>query len=66
MSHLIWSFDVRARIVFKFLLLMFQVYTWGKGYCGALGHGDEIEKTRPELLSNLKNHLAVQVLYLMV
>ncbi|MCI94972.1 putative E3 ubiquitin-protein ligase HERC4-like, partial [Trifolium medium] len=29
-------------------------------YCGALGHGDEIEKTRPELLSNLKNHLAVQ------
>ncbi|KAK2369548.1 hypothetical protein QL285_082676 [Trifolium repens] len=37
------------------------VYTWGKGYCGALGHGDEIEKTRPELLSSLKNHLAVQV-----
>ncbi|XP_027342223.1 ultraviolet-B receptor UVR8 isoform X1 [Abrus precatorius] len=37
------------------------VYTWGKGYCGALGHGDEIEKTTPEILTSLKNHLAVQV-----
>jgi len=41
---------------------MVQVYTWGKGYCGALGHGDEIEKTTPELLTSLKNELAVQVL----
>nr|XP_043619522.1 ultraviolet-B receptor UVR8 [Erigeron canadensis] len=37
------------------------VYTWGKGYCGALGHGDEIDKTTPEHLITLKNHLAVQV-----
>lgn len=37
------------------------VYTWGKGYCGALGHGDEIDKTTPELLTSLENHLAVQV-----
>lgn len=37
------------------------VYTWGKGYCGALGHGDEIDKTLPEPLSSLKSHLAVQV-----
>ncbi|XP_044485358.1 ultraviolet-B receptor UVR8-like isoform X2 [Mangifera indica] len=37
------------------------VYTWGKGYCGALGHGDEIDKTIPELVSSLKNHLAIQV-----
>ncbi|KAK9269707.1 hypothetical protein L1049_001485 [Liquidambar formosana] len=37
------------------------VYTWGKGYCGALGYGDEIDKTTPELLSILKSHLAVQV-----
>lgn len=37
------------------------VYTWGKGYCGALGHGDEIDKTTPALLTSLKNHLAVQV-----
>lgn len=37
------------------------VYTWGKGYCGALGHGDEIDKTTPEILSSLKSHLAVQV-----
>ncbi|KAL8237873.1 hypothetical protein R6Q59_018954 [Mikania micrantha] len=37
------------------------VYTWGKGYCGALGHGDEIDKTTPELLVSLKPQLAVQV-----
>ncbi|KAJ0044880.1 hypothetical protein Pint_04484 [Pistacia integerrima] len=37
------------------------VYTWGKGYCGALGHGDEIDKTIPELLSSLKSQLAIQV-----
>ncbi|XP_057539931.1 uncharacterized protein LOC130817958 isoform X1 [Amaranthus tricolor] len=37
------------------------VYTWGKGYCGALGHEDEIDKTSPALVSSLKNHLAVQV-----
>ncbi|XP_044474081.1 ultraviolet-B receptor UVR8-like isoform X2 [Mangifera indica] len=37
------------------------VYTWGKGYCGALGHGDEIDKTIPELLSSLKSRLAIQV-----
>ncbi|KAK4751618.1 hypothetical protein SAY87_005100 [Trapa incisa] len=38
-----------------------RVYTWGKGYCGALGHGDEIEKITPELIDTLKNHIAVQV-----
>lgn len=37
------------------------VYTWGRGYCGALGHGDENDKTNPELLTSLKGHLAVQV-----
>ncbi|RWR92075.1 ultraviolet-B receptor UVR8 [Cinnamomum micranthum f. kanehirae] len=37
------------------------VYTWGKGYCGALGHGDENDKTSPGLLTSLKGHLAVQV-----
>ncbi|XAR68362.1 hypothetical protein NMG60_11003461 [Bertholletia excelsa] len=37
------------------------VYTWGKGYCGALGHGDEIDKTTPELLSSLKSLVAMQV-----
>jgi len=37
------------------------VYTWGKGYCGALGHGDEIDKTTPELLGSLGSHVAVQV-----
>lgn len=38
-----------------------HVYTWGRGYCGALGHGDENDKTSPELLNGLKGHLAVQV-----
>lgn len=37
------------------------VYTWGKGYCGALGHGDENDKTTPECLINLKGNLGVQV-----
>ncbi|XP_021894701.1 probable E3 ubiquitin-protein ligase HERC3 isoform X2 [Carica papaya] len=37
------------------------VYTWGKGYCGALGHGDEIDKTLPEHLNSLNSRLAVQV-----
>ncbi|PWA35711.1 putative E3 ubiquitin-protein ligase HERC3 [Artemisia annua] len=36
------------------------VYTWGKGYCDALGHGDEIDKMTPELLTVLKMQLAVQ------
>lgn len=43
------------------LLWWFKVYTWGKGYCGALGHGDEVDKTTPELLNGLKDNLAVQV-----
>ncbi|KAJ0264149.1 Uncharacterized protein HA466_0025520 [Hirschfeldia incana] len=38
-----------------------RVYTWGKGYCGALGHGDENDKITPQLLVSLNNCLAVQV-----
>ena len=45
----------------NFLLWWLQVYTWGKGYCGALGHGDEVDKTTPGLLNSLKSHVAVQV-----
>ncbi|KAG6474886.1 ultraviolet-B receptor UVR8-like [Zingiber officinale] len=37
------------------------VYTWGRGYCGALGHGEENDKTIPEILTSLKGYLAVQV-----
>eukprot|EP01018_Ginkgo_biloba_P023442 Gb_13972 [translate_table: standard] len=37
------------------------VYTWGKGYCGALGHGDENDKTSPEMVAILQGHRAVQV-----
>uniref|UniRef100_M8CWF7 Uncharacterized protein n=1 Tax=Aegilops tauschii TaxID=37682 RepID=M8CWF7_AEGTA len=36
------------------------VYTWGRGYCGALGHGDENDKTSPELIVGLKGQVAVQ------
>ncbi|WZZ29099.1 hypothetical protein YC2023_012500 [Brassica napus] len=38
-----------------------QVYTWGKGYCGALGHGDENDKITPQVLVSLNNCLVVQV-----
>ena len=37
------------------------VYTWGKSYGGALGHGGETDETTLEILSSLKSHLAVQV-----
>lgn len=41
--------------------MQLQLYTCGEGYCGALGHGDEIDKTTPELMNRLKSYLAVQV-----
>jgi hypothetical protein len=37
------------------------VYTWGKGYCGALGHGVELDETTPLLVSSLKDVRVVQV-----
>lgn len=43
------------------MYLICQVYTWGKGYCGALGHGEEIDKTTPELIDRIKSNIAVQV-----
>ncbi|XP_020096036.1 ultraviolet-B receptor UVR8 [Ananas comosus] len=36
-------------------------YTWGRGYCGALGHGDENDKTSPEMIASLKGQVGVQV-----
>lgn len=42
-------------------LLTGQVYTWGKGYCGALGHGVELDQTTPLLISSLKDVRVVQV-----
>ena len=38
-----------------------QVYTWGKGYCGALGHGVETDHRTPLLVAALKGCRAVQV-----
>ncbi|KAG0562187.1 hypothetical protein KC19_9G125100 [Ceratodon purpureus] len=37
------------------------VYTWGKGYCGALGHGAETDQTSPLRVDGLKSCRAVQV-----
>ncbi|KAJ7533993.1 hypothetical protein O6H91_13G074600 [Diphasiastrum complanatum] len=37
------------------------VYTWGKGYCGALGHGDELDQRTPLLVTALGSFLSVQV-----
>ncbi|KAG2681953.1 hypothetical protein I3760_11G167300 [Carya illinoinensis] len=36
-------------------------YTWGIGFWGALGHGDDVDKTTPKLVNSLKSQLAVQV-----
>ncbi|KAL6217700.1 hypothetical protein ACLB2K_010917 [Fragaria x ananassa] len=33
-------------------------FFWGKGYCGAVGHGDEIDKITPELLSRVQSQPA--------
>ncbi|CAM6112493.1 unnamed protein product [Calypogeia fissa] len=38
-----------------------QVYTWGKGYCGPLGHGVEDDVREPKVVEVLRNILAVQV-----
>ena len=43
------------------LTSILQVYTWGRGYCGALGHGDENDKRIPELVSGMNGFLSVQV-----
>ncbi|XP_078166968.1 regulator of chromosome condensation (RCC1) family protein [Carex rostrata] len=37
------------------------VYSWGRGYCGALGHGNQNDKSSPELVTALKGQVAVQV-----
>ncbi|KAJ3680348.1 hypothetical protein LUZ60_016626 [Juncus effusus] len=37
------------------------VYSWGRGYCGALGHGNQNDKAGPELITALKGQIAVQV-----
>lgn len=44
-----------------FLSFFFKVYSWGRGYCGALGHGNQNDKSSPELVTALKGQVAVQV-----
>ena len=44
-----------------FIAINVQVYTWGKGYCGALGHGGEIDQRTPLRVDGLKSCRAVQV-----
>ncbi|CAM6035149.1 unnamed protein product [Sphagnum compactum] len=38
------------------------VYRWGKGYCGALGHGDESDQSFAQQVVGLKSVRAVQVI----
>ncbi|MCO5550641.1 hypothetical protein L7F22_004130 [Adiantum nelumboides] len=38
-----------------------QVYTWGSGYCGALGHGHEAAAEIPQRVTTLSEVRAVQV-----
>ncbi|KAI5055924.1 hypothetical protein GOP47_0029445 [Adiantum capillus-veneris] len=38
-----------------------QVYTWGRGYCGALGHGHEGDVGVPQSVATLSEVRAVQV-----
>lgn len=45
----------------KLIAINVQVYTWGKGYCGALGHGVETDQRTPLLVAGLKSFRAVQV-----
>jgi len=37
------------------------VYSWGGGYFGQLGHGDDRERRQPRLVKSLKGVIAVQV-----
>ncbi|KAH7277691.1 hypothetical protein KP509_38G002500 [Ceratopteris richardii] len=38
-----------------------QVYTWGRGYCGALGHGHESDVQIPQKVTGLDEIRAIQV-----
>ncbi|PQP95851.1 ultraviolet-B receptor UVR8 isoform X2 [Prunus yedoensis var. nudiflora] len=49
-----WFESLQATSMQWHLNLTKTPYTWGEGYCGALGHGDEIDKTTPELMNRLK------------
>lgn len=38
-----------------------EVYTWGGGEHGQLGHGDKVNKTVPTLVESLKDKMVVQI-----
>jgi alpha-tubulin suppressor-like RCC1 family protein len=38
-----------------FCVITRQVYTWGNGYCGALGHGDESDQSFAQQVVGLKS-----------
>eukprot|EP00897_Mesotaenium_endlicherianum_P003859 jgi/Mesen1/3500/ME000197S02515 len=38
-----------------------KVYTWGRGYCYSLGHGDEVDVFTPKLVKSLSAFRVVQV-----
>jgi alpha-tubulin suppressor-like RCC1 family protein len=69
MTSIVWKFWDKQKVPFcngktdcVFCLITRQVYTWGKGYCGALGHGDESDQSFPQLVVGLNSVRAVQVL----
>ncbi|KAL3687750.1 hypothetical protein R1sor_014059 [Riccia sorocarpa] len=37
------------------------VFTWGKGYCGPLGHGDETDQQTPKVVRRLMQARAIQI-----
>jgi hypothetical protein len=38
-----------------YVVLWWQVYTWGSGYCGQLGQGSTLVSLRPEVVEHLLN-----------
>lgn len=42
-------------VLFKFILDIGEVFTWGLGDFGALGHGDTLTKQVPVKVKSLKN-----------
>ncbi|KAL8607282.1 hypothetical protein ACOMHN_047613 [Nucella lapillus] len=38
-----------------------ELYTWGKGRYGRLGHGDSEDQLRPKLVEALKNHRVIDI-----
>jgi alpha-tubulin suppressor-like RCC1 family protein len=69
MTLIVWKIWDKGKVPFCnrkthsiFCVITRQVYTWGKGYCGALGHGDESDQSFAQQVVGLKSIQAVQVI----